>query len=325
MSAVAEPVAGTDGPPPLPRGLEFVRLLGQGGMGYVVLARDPNLRRLVAVKFVLGGALVPDAVDRLLREGRALAALRHPRVIAVYESVRVGSDVALIMTYIEGSDLERLLVERPPAPAERLRLLDQVAEAVEAVNDAGIVHRDLKPPNVLVDTAGNVFLADFGLARLGAAADMFRTDPAIAIGTPFYAPPEQLTDPEHEHPAIDAWAFAVLAHRTLTGDLPAHPALGGTPTSPFDLALSLDPLQRIRPRRLMELLHAEPLERWPDLVGSDRAPAPAAVTVAVPLTRVELAITPARTSRFRSPIGYWPLLAGLLLGALAAAVAVLLR
>src|SRR5689334_12266916 len=89
----------------LPRGLEPVRTLGAGGFGYVVHAHDPALRRDVAVKFVYGGAHATDAVNRMLREGQALARLRHPAVVHVYEAVRMGDEVALLMEYVEGGDL----------------------------------------------------------------------------------------------------------------------------------------------------------------------------------------------------------------------------
>ena len=224
----------------LPRDLEFVRLLGAGGFGYVVLARDPNVSRFVAVKCVYGGAHAGDAVARMLREGQALAALKHPGILPVFEAANVGADVALITEYAEGGDLEHAVRTGNLSAETRLDILQKVAEALQAVHARGIVHRDLKPANIVLTKDLTPKIADFGLARLTADASAFRTDLGVASGTPDYAAPEQLTDPDREDERLDWYSFAVIAHRVLLGRLPGTEA-GGESTegsAAFDQALS---------------------------------------------------------------------------------------
>jgi serine/threonine protein kinase len=327
----------------LPRGLELVRQLGSGAFGYVVQARDPVLRRDVAVKFVFGGAHAPDEIARLLREGRALNALHHPNVLQIYEAVTVADDLALVMEYAAGGDLENALRAGRLDVDQRLQVLDGVAAGLAAVHGVGIVHRDLKPANVLLGADGAPRLADFGLARMVRDVAAFRTATGGPAGTPGYAAPEQWESGETETPQMDWYAFAAMAQRVLTGRLPGPDAV-----VPFDEGLAADPAQRRSPQELMAAIRREPLARWssatpPPAVPSDTADAtgreatgraPAAASYAVVETPPAVTASqdsaelpdqwvsapvfhPTRVSRVRR---LTPALGGLVLGLLAAAI-----
>jgi serine/threonine protein kinase len=254
-------------PGALPAGFEFVRVLGAGADGWVCLARDVALDRLVAVKTVLGGALVPGGSGRLAREGKVLASLQHPHVVRVHRLVTIGEDVALCEEFVDGPTLAQALRDpshelQAPGPG-RLRLLWEVTEALEHCAQRGVVHRDLKPGNILLTGQGAAKVADFGLARLSLAAAAFRTAPGVASGTPGYWAPEQVRQPDLEHPAADHHSFAVVALECLTREdvgaagpgallelLP--PALRPA----FRGGLAVDPGARWSPRQLMGAITA---------------------------------------------------------------------
>src|SRR3954447_4292806 len=135
-----------DAPSSLPPGYEFVRVLGHGATGWVALARQIGPDRPVAVKIMFGGAAVDlDGQQRLAREGQALARLRDPRIVSVYELTRAGDDLALVMEFVDGADLADAVKEGTLDAAGRLAVLADVAGALDHAADNGIVHRDVKP------------------------------------------------------------------------------------------------------------------------------------------------------------------------------------
>ena len=210
-----------DAPSRLPPGYQFVRVLGRGATGWVALARQLGPDRPVAVKIMFGGAAVdPDGQQRLAREGQALARLRDDRIVGVYELVPTGDDLALVMEFVDGFDLAEAVRDEVLDAAGRLRVLADVAGALDLAGARGIVHRDVKPANVLVTDAGRGKLADFGLARLSAVAAAFRTGGETVIGTPRYMAPEQISDPAHESPEADVYSYAAMAYEVLLGRPP---------------------------------------------------------------------------------------------------------
>ena len=146
---------------------EILGVIGQGAMGMVYRARDPELDRIVAIKVRRSKSkLDPDGEERLRREAQALARLAHPNVVAVYESGRFEHSTYIAMEYVEGASLEDWRAGGRP----QVELIDRMIEAgrgLAAAHAVGLVHRDFKPRNVFVATSGAAKVGDFGLVRLG--------------------------------------------------------------------------------------------------------------------------------------------------------------
>src|SRR5688572_2411830 len=194
-----------------------IRRLGAGGSGAVFLTRDERLEREVAIKRLHGAEVTTETAQRLRREARIMASLRHPNLVTVYDMLIDEDDLLLAMEYVRGETLAHALASAPLSWERTCELLEPVAAALDHVHGLGVVHRDLKPANVLVGTTGLVKVADLGLAT---AAEITRiTPPGTVLGTPAYMAPEQA----HSGPctaAVDVYAFATIAFEALTGTLP---------------------------------------------------------------------------------------------------------
>lgn len=193
----------------------IVGILGRGGMAVVYEAVHGSLERRVALK-VLGPELGSDPafVARFRREGRLQASLDHPHIVTVYEAGESDHGLFLAMRLIRGATLAALASEGRLDAGRALRLLRQVAEALDAAHSAGLVHRDVKPHNVLVGADDDAYLADFGLTRFGAGVTLTGAD--SMAGTLAYLAPEIIAgDPPT--PASDRYAFAALAFECLAG------------------------------------------------------------------------------------------------------------
>jgi serine/threonine protein kinase len=226
------------------------RVLGSGGMGVVWAAFDPDLERPVAIKVLRSIDSGDTLRTRLLREARAMARLKHPNVLTVYE---VGTDRNrdyIAMELIDGADLDGWLASKPPR-AEILAALLAAGRGLAAAHDAGLIHRDLKPHNILRGTDGRVYVTDFGLARgqiddgvevvqapfaatavasgsqpraIDSVLDSPLTQTGMLIGTPAYMAPEQFAGKPPD-PRSDQFAFCVTAWEALVG---ARPFAGKT-------------------------------------------------------------------------------------------------
>ena len=214
------------------------RELGRGTMGIVYLARDPDLRRHVALKLLHDVALDASARERLVEEARALAQLRHPNVVAVHDVVLSGEQAFLVMEWVQGTTLAAWMsAERHPRD-EIVKTLVAAAHGLAAAHEAGIVHRDFKPGNVLVGDDGRVCVTDFGLAIPANAAA-----PGTMIGTPSYMAPELYLGLAADARS-DQYAFGVAAYGAFFGVRPfqaaSFPELkkrvleGGPPVPPDD-------------------------------------------------------------------------------------------
>jgi serine/threonine-protein kinase len=234
----------------VPPGYEFIRVLGQGATGWVALARQTQLERLVAIKTIHAGIYDRAGQKRLIREGRAIVALQHPAVVTVHELRATPNGAALVMEYVSGGNLRDLIDSGRLTGSHAAYLLCEVAAGLAHAHESGVVHRDVKPANVLLTAGGHAKVADFGLARLSLVPDSYRTSADSSTGTPTYMAPEQIVDPTHESPAGDSYSFAVLAYEMLTGSRPfaargaaelieAH--LRGVPMPPWQAAPALDP------------------------------------------------------------------------------------
>jgi serine/threonine-protein kinase len=193
--------------------------IGSGGMGEVWRATDLVLGRTVAVK-VMRPQLVaqPGFAQRFLAEARAMATVKHPAVVDIYDFQGDSSAAFLVMELVDGEPLShRLQRIGRMRPAAAMALVAQTAEALQAAHDRGIVHRDVKPANLLVTSDERVVLTDFGIARSGASAQLTAT--GEVIGTPSYLAPEQVLG-QQATPSSDMYALGVVAYECLTGRLP---------------------------------------------------------------------------------------------------------
>ncbi|UCG86725.1 MAG: serine/threonine protein kinase [Gemmatimonadota bacterium] len=206
---------------------EVLRPLGMGGMGAVFLAKEPALKRLVAVK-VLAPRLAADkrARIRFEREARAAAAVSHPNVVRVYavgETKRTRLPY-IIMQYVDGPNLEEWRLRRGRvSERDARRVVGEVAAALSAAHDRDLIHRDVKPSNVLVEKeSGRAFVADFGVSAalsLEGTEETKLTETGALIGTPPFMSPEQSSGAPLT-PKSDVYSLGVLAYQLLTGAYP---------------------------------------------------------------------------------------------------------
>jgi eukaryotic-like serine/threonine-protein kinase len=214
--------------------------LGQGGMGVLYTARDPQLERVVAIKLLrgaFGGGSNTAGQSRLLREAQAMAQLAHPNVVPVYDSGRYGDGVFIAMELVTGSGLD-LWLKQPHPWREVLALFIEAGRGLEAAHAKGLVHRDFKPANVLVGDDGRPRVTDFGLARSSKSITRDESSPSLQaettqpitletpltqagtmMGSPGYMPPEQYDGADITE-ASDQFAFCVSLYEGLHGVRP---------------------------------------------------------------------------------------------------------
>jgi hypothetical protein len=219
-------IAQTGAPAPFPGapevpGYEITGELGRGGMGVVYRARQVSLNRLVALKMLPGSAYAEQhELLRFLAEAEAVAAVRHPHVVQVYESGRCGSRPYFAMEYLGGGSLVELIRKTGRlTPTTAAALVEKIARGVQAAHELGIVHRDIKPQNVLLGADGEPRVTDFGLAKRGGGTDLTRT--GAVMGTPNYMAPEQAAGgTKFVGPAADIYALGAILYECLTGRTP---------------------------------------------------------------------------------------------------------
>ena len=208
---------------PLPAvpGYEVQSVLGRGGMGVVYRARHVALNRTVALKMLLSGAYAAaGALARFRREAEAVAGLRHPHIVQVYDVGQVEGRPYYTMEFVEGGSLAEHLGGVPQTAARAAALTATLAEAVHAAHAGGIIHRDLKPANVLLRADGTPAVTDFGLAR-DIGGDPTITLSGVRIGTPSYMAPEQAAGRARSiGPATDVYALGAVLYELLTGRPP---------------------------------------------------------------------------------------------------------
>ena len=219
----AEPVP--DHPPGACFGrYEITGRLGRGAMGRVYAARDSELGRIVALKFLVASSLPADRnpADRLVREAKAAAALNHPNIVTIFDVVREGPEIAIAMELVEGRSL-REHCEEPQTPELVIHWGRQIAEALAATHAMGIVHRDIKPENVMIRHDRYVKVLDFGLARRavffasGSRSTLF----GRLAGTPDYMSPEQGRGERVEAPT-DIFSLGAVLYELVCGRHPFH-------------------------------------------------------------------------------------------------------
>jgi serine/threonine-protein kinase len=233
------------------------RLLGQGGMGMVVLAHHEELDHRVAIKVLIGEmAENPEIVARFMREARAAAKLQSDHVVRVTDVGRLdGVGPYMVMEYLKGLDLGQLLEKRGPLPTSEA--VDFILEAIDALAEAhaiGIIHRDLKPSNLFLaertDGTQIIKVLDFGISKVDpthepATSKQKLTSTRAVIGSPAYMSPEQLKSARDVDARADVWSIGVVLYELLAGALPFD---GATVGALFANIVSEDP-KPLRPLR----------------------------------------------------------------------------
>jgi len=193
--------------------------LGQGGMATIYRAKQLTLDRDVALK-VIHPALKDDQsfILRFKREASIVAKLNHPNIVPVYDFGEFEGVSYIVMRFIEGQTLKDVLTDQKLGTKQILDILRPVADALAYAHSRGVLHRDVKPSNVLIDTEGNVYLADFGLARIAQSNESTLSQEMI-IGSPQYISPEQGKG-EQADERSDIYSLAVVVYEMFTGRVP---------------------------------------------------------------------------------------------------------
>jgi serine/threonine protein kinase len=263
---------------------QVVETIGAGGMGTVYKAEDTRLGRTVAIKLLRpGGASSPEMRQRFEREARAISALNHPHICAVYDVGSQDGAEYLVMEHLEGETLAARLRKGPLPWAPAMAIAVQVADALGAAHGKGIVHRDLKPENIMLTAAGPKIL-DFGLAKTAPAAVQIgestrtQTQPLTTggaiIGTLPYMAPEQVEGKECDQ-RTDIFAFGLVLYEMVTG---RRAFARDTKAGLIAAVIASDPdfraLQTVAPpqfeRVLRGCLEKEPAKRWQSIVDVKR-------------------------------------------------------
>ena len=239
---------------------ELLEVLASGGMATVWQARDTRLGRIVALKRPHPAPAGSNTDERIEREARAAAGVKHPNLVTVFDT---GGDEAgpyLVMELVVGPTLAS--PGREIEPAEAIDIGAQVADALATVHDAGIVHRDVKPSNVILSERGPC-LTDFGIASIGGATRDI-TQPGTIMATPSYAAPEVLAG-ETPIPASDVFSLAAVVYELVSGKPPFQGAERSTPPVPLNYpqldaviraGLATEPNQRPTAREMVVALRA---------------------------------------------------------------------
>jgi serine/threonine protein kinase/WD40 repeat protein len=283
---------------PAPPGYEIIEPLGEGGMGVVYKARQVGLNRLVALKVILRGARARAVdLDRFRTEAQAIAALRHPNIVQIYEVGEYRGQPFFSLEFCAGGTLARALEGEPQTPEAAAGMTEVLARAIQSAHERGIVHRDLKPANVLlaIEGAGGgggqstmvgeapaevwkhlalrnpeaaFKITDFGLAKR-VDDDSGRTVDGSVVGTPSYMAPEQARgDTRRIGTASDVWALGAVLYELLTGRPPFR---GSTVFDTLDQVRSGDPVpvRQLQPKVPVDLqticlkcLEKDPAKRY---------------------------------------------------------------
>jgi eukaryotic-like serine/threonine-protein kinase len=317
---------------------EISTVLGQGAMGVVYLANDPQIGRPVAIKTVRPGMARDETAieieERLRKEARLAGRLQHPNIVTIYDVGRDGDDYFIAMEYVEGKSLTRYLVapDDLPLPA-KIAIVRQTAEALAHAHERGVLHRDIKPGNILIARDGRVKVTDFGIGRFTTATTSDLTRTGQMIGSPAYMSPEQVRG-ESLDGRSDLFSLGVVLYELLTAVRPfpgesittlVYQILHTEPRDPLELKASLPPATREVMARLLakqpekrpadahafqkELSRIESIQRESEMTRRAVAPAamavkPGAAQPAPPAPPTVVSGSPAAASD--SPTASWP-------------------
>ncbi len=199
---------------------KIVEAIGQGGMARVYKGYHSDLARYAAIKMITWG-LVEDKefTTRFRREAQAIAFLRHPHIVTIYDFGKYEHGYYLVMEYIDGEDLEAHIAHGEPlSPVAIQSVIAHIASALDHAHSNNVIHRDIKPSNIMIAKTGEAILTDFGLVML--PNSMGNTTIGASFGTPYYMSPEQATSSAAAVPASDIYSLGVILFELLAGTPP---------------------------------------------------------------------------------------------------------
>ncbi len=253
--------------------------IGAGGMAIVYLAHDVRHDRRVALKVLRPELTGVIGAERFLAEIKLTANLQHPHILPLFDSGEADGLLFYVMPFVEGESLRQRLAREHELPVgEAVHILEEVVEALAYAHAHGVVHRDIKPDNILL-SGRHALLTDLGVAKAVSAAEREGqplTSTGVALGTPRYMPPEQMTADPHLDHRVDIYAAGVMAYEMLTG---TQPFPGATPQALFAAQVAHQPTrpdalrQGIPPalsQAILRCLTPRPADRWQsagDLLG----------------------------------------------------------
>jgi eukaryotic-like serine/threonine-protein kinase len=223
------------------RGYDVLELLGEGSYGSVYRSYAPHLGGDVALKHIeIDDEISPAYLRRFDEEANDISSLRHPHIVTVYESWREPQYIIHIMQFVNGGTLDDRITAGPTPLPQAVQYIHDIAEALQYAHTHGIVHRDVKPKNILLDTDGVAYLADFDIAKsFKRVSEQTRT--MGTLGTPAYAAPEQTMKDYPVGPHTDIFALGIVAYQLLTGKHPYH----GSTSIQLQLKLIREPMPSI--------------------------------------------------------------------------------
>ena len=275
---------------------QILQQLGQGGMATVYKAYHPALDRYVAIK-ALHPAFMddPNFLARFQREARVVARLEHPNIVPIFDFAEHEGRPYLVMKYIEGETLKAALERNPLSAEEILRVVEAVGSALAYAHQRGILHRDIKPSNVLLAADGQIYLADFGLARIAQSGETTLTSDRM-VGTPQYISPEQAMSRPDLDARTDIYSLGVMVYEMVVGRVPfsadtpfavIHDHIYSPLPPPRTINADVSPAVE---RVLLKALAKDPLDRFSE------------VSIFVQAFRVAMETPPAAASETASPL-----------------------
>jgi serine/threonine-protein kinase len=212
-----------------PPGYQIISPIGQGSMGMVYQAKQLSMDRTVAIKILLRQlAMNKEFIERFHREARIAAKLSHNNVVQAIDSGEFSGHHYFVMEYVDGTNIKQELDKgKVYDEQEAVRIILQIADALDHAHQKGLVHRDIKPENIMLTKDGTAKLADLGLARLTADETLAQAEKGVAIGTPYYISPEQIRGAVDVDVRSDIYSLGATLYHMVTGRVPFP---GKTPT-----------------------------------------------------------------------------------------------
>lgn len=230
---------------------ELLEEIARGGMGVVYKARQISIKRLVALKMMLGGVFASEtAKARFMVESEAVASLDHPNIVPLLAIGEHDKQPYYVMKLVQGKNLMERLIEEKMTPMHAVKIISILAEALDYAHEKGVLHRDIKPSNILIDQFGKPYLTDFGLAKLlGREGDLTRT--VAVFGTPAYLSPEQASGhTKFVTASTDIYSLGAVLYELLTHKPPFQDE---SPFAVLQKVIHEDPLSPHELNPLIEL------------------------------------------------------------------------